>query len=166
LDIEGAAVKRETAAELQLTVGGVAVGGAGLIRPLRRSTNSSGYCCRHDYAFDIAVRNLGNERLSGYHVDVEFPTRALEHPETHGAYVRGRSTKTLAFFRASNDRAAELFPDDAPVVLSIPYYVDDAMFWNRDAAEHVYEQRVRVTLYQPGLPPVTVEMQFERLSNF
>jgi hypothetical protein len=72
----------EDAAELELTVGGRAIvrssqGADG--KPPRASRygyDDSG-CSRHDYKLVVSVHNLGNERLARYHVDVEFPARAL-----------------------------------------------------------------------------------------
>jgi hypothetical protein len=166
-EIEGTSRRPEDAAELELTVGGVVVGGTKPPRPSKRYERS-GHCDRHDYELSIAVRNLGNERLTGYHVDVEFPVRPLEQPEAIEGYVRERSKPTRAHFRANGEHAPELFPGDASVLLTIPYYVDDEMHWNHRGTpeNHAYVQHVRVTLYRSGLKPVVVEVPFERLTNF
>ncbi len=114
----------------------------------------------------LPARRRGGDVRS--YADADFPTRVLERPEMHAAYVRDRSTRTRAFFRASGNRAPELFPGDAPVLLTIPYYVDDEMYWNRSGTieTYAYTQPVRVTLYRNGLPPVAVERPFQDLSNF
>jgi hypothetical protein len=158
----------EDAAELELSVGGRAILKGATPRAVRYSHDSSGTCDRHDYELTITVRNLGNERLHDYHVDVEFPALALEQPETHPNHVGGRSTRRQTFFRASDANAPELFPGDSFAVLTIPYFVDDDIFWNhrRRPEDHAYKQPVRVTLYRSGLPPLVVERPFELLSNF
>lgn len=166
-ELEGKLGVVEDAAELELRVGGIPLSTGKPLRPSKKGFDGS-HCSRHDYIFEIVLRNLGNERLSGYHIDLEFPTRALERPETLPSYVSNRSSRHLALFRASCPQAPELFPGDAPVVLRIPYYVDDEMFWShRDTPDlHAYNQPVRITLYRSSLKPLTVELRFEQLSNF
>jgi hypothetical protein len=168
-EVEGSGAHRpEDAAELELSIGGVAVGSGKPIRAKRHIDDARGTCVRHEYELAVIVRNLGNERLSGYHVDAELPARVFEAPETLTGYVAERSVRQRAFFRASGAAAPELFPGDASAVLTIPYYVDDDMFWNPRGTgnDHAYGQLVRVTLYRVGLPPIAVEKYFKELSNF
>lgn len=158
----------EDAAELELAVGGRVLGGSRPPLASKHTNDAAGTCIRHDYEFVVTVRNLGNERLNAYHVEIQFPRRPLENPETHPAYVVNRSTRRHAFFRASGASAPEVFPGDAEAVLTLRYYVDDALYWEDERApEHkTYAQPVRVTLHRPGLPPLTLEKPFEELSNF
>jgi hypothetical protein len=164
-ELEGRTGNVEDAAELELRVGKVVIGSGRLIQPKERGRGGRD---RHDYDLDVVVRNLGNERLVGYHLDVEFPASVLEHPEARTTYVRDRSTRRRAFFRASGPQTPDLFPGDAPAVLSIPYYVDNEIYWNDRGTQddHAYKQTVRVTLYRAGLKPLQVELPFEALSNF
>jgi hypothetical protein len=166
-EIEGSAGRlQEDAAEIELTVGGVAVGGQRLFRS-QKGYDESGTCVRHDYELAVIVRNLGNSRLTDYHVDLDFPTRVLESPDRHVSYVAKRSTDTRAFFRASGNATPELFPGDAEPVITLPYYVDDDIFWNHYRSEgHTFAEAVRVTLHRTGLPPITVELPFKALQNF
>jgi hypothetical protein len=168
-EIEGTvAALPEDAAELEITIGGK-IFGDGQLRS-SKGYDSSGYCNRHDYELAVTVRNLGTDRLAGYHVDLEFPARAIQDPERLPGYVTGRSTRERAFFRASV--TPELFPGDAAPVLTVPYYVDHAMFTNwmdgrePSARPHVFEQPVRVTLFRRGLAPLTIEHLFKALQNF
>jgi hypothetical protein len=173
-ELEGTSERRpEDAAELELSVGGVPVGGNVPVRTSRKGYDSSGYCDRHEYELVVTVRNLGDERLDGYHVDAEFPAGALEHPKKHAAYVPARSTRERAFFRASGAATPELFPGDPAAVLTLPYYVDHEMYTNWDtssasptARPHTFEQSVRVALYRNGLPPLVLEHPFKALQNF
>jgi hypothetical protein len=158
----------EDAAEVELSVGGVPVGVGLAPKPIKRLSDNSGYCFRHDYELCITVRNLGNERLSGYHLDVEFPTEPLERPEAHREYAASRSSRKRAFFRMSGASAPELFPGDGATLL-IPYFVDHAIFYGERCGspeQQAYKQPVRVILHRAGLPPVTVETLFKELSNF
>lgn len=157
-EIEGATRLAEDAAELRLFVGGVALGDG---RPPRHSNltfDSTGTCIRHDYELCVNVCNLGNAPLTGYHVDLEFPARALERPERNPGYIARRSTRRQAFFRASGAAAPELFPGDEETVIRLPYYVDDEMFWNHGgASENPFSELLRTTLYRSELPPIAVE---------
>jgi hypothetical protein len=164
----GSAHHPEDAAEVELSVGGVEIGSRKPVRPEKRGYDAKGDCDRHDYVLSVVVRNLGNERLASYHVDVEFPAQPLDHPEAHPAYVSGRSARGRGFFRISGERAPELFPGDEPEVLALPYHVDDAIYHgdHSTAKSAVYAELVRVTLYRPGLPPLSVERPFEDFSNF
>jgi hypothetical protein len=164
----GSAHQPEDAAEVELSVGGVEIGSREAVRAAKRGYNDSGYCDRHDYVLSVVVRNLGKERLTGYHVDVEFPAQPLDHPEAHPAYVPGRSSRGRGFFRVSGERAPELFPGDQPEVLALPYHVDDAIYHGdrRTAGPSVYGELVRVTLYRPGLASVGIERPFKDFSNF
>jgi hypothetical protein len=162
-EIEGIVPKGpEDAAELVLSVGG-AILGNGAPKPAKLHYNSTGHCYRHDYKMAVILRNLGNERLSGYHVDVDFPASPLEGSEAHPAYVRDRSTRTRKFFRVSGTCAPEIFPGDESPLLILPYYIDDDLYWKKS---DLYAEPVRVTLYQTGLPHVVVERPFEEFSNF
>lgn len=159
-EVEGTAlVEREDAGELVLSVGGVVVGDSTPVKSLNMYYDNSGHCYRHDYELTVTVRNLGNERLSGYYVDLAFPSSPLERAQAHPAYVSDRSTPKQKFFRAIG---TELFQGDQSVLLTLPYYVDDALFYMKDA----YAQPVHVTLYQTGLAAVVVEKRFKEFSNF
>jgi hypothetical protein len=157
----------EDAAELELDVGGSTIGKGDPPRASGMKFDDAG-CNRHDYTLTVRVRKLGNERLGGYWVELEFPTRALERPEAMPGYVKNRSARGRAFFRASGGAAPELFPGDAEAVLALPYFVDEEMFWNHRGTDenHAFVQPVRVALHRPGLPPLVIERAFEEFQNY
>src|SRR5690606_1583791 len=103
-------VAATTAATLEFVVGHVVIGAQRLPRPHSRGYDASGQCNRHDYELVIRVYNTGRERLQGYHVELAFPAKVVEEPMKHPGYVRDRSTRDMAFFRASGAMAPELFP--------------------------------------------------------
>ena len=104
-ELEGGSAHRpEDAAEIELSVGGVEIGSRAPVRPAKHGYDETGYCDRHDYVLRVVIRNLGNERLTGYHVDVEFPAQPLDQPEAHPAYVPGRSSRGRGFFRVSGEQ--------------------------------------------------------------
>ena len=121
------------------------------------------YPTRHDYLLTLVVRNLGHERMTGYHVDLEMPARVLVDPKKDPRYEIHRSNPMRAFFRAVGK---ELFPGDGAPALAIPYFVDDQLFYNIHNAPHVFKELVTATLYRPGLPPISVERPFEELQIF
>jgi hypothetical protein len=115
---------------------------------------------RHDYILRVLVRNLGNEQLRRFHVDLEMPTAYLERATQNPHYVPSRSSRSSAFFRRVGE---ELYPGDSVELLAIPYYVDHAIFWSRGG---VFPEIVRATLYRPSLRPMNLERAFQGLQNF
>lgn len=54
----------------------------------------------HDYVLEIKVRNLGNEIIHSYHIDLEFPARVVKKSKTTAFLVEARSNRVLCFFRS------------------------------------------------------------------
>jgi hypothetical protein len=97
-------------------------------------------------------------------VDVEMPSPVVVSPEEQPHHVPDRSSPKVAFFRvASNQPRADVYPGDTKVVLSIPYFVDRHIFWNRG---DLFEQLVKATLYRPGFAPIALERPFGELQIF
>jgi hypothetical protein len=112
----------------------------------------------HDYRLRITLTNRGSEPLGEYHVDLEMPAAVVRDPQQHPLYVRGRSTPHIAFFRVAAGRNdSEIYPGDSKIVMSVPYFMDNEIFWNH---EYVLEQPVKVTLYRRGVRPVALEPCF------
>src|SRR5262249_556813 len=129
---------------------------------------------RHDYQLHVTLRNLGNEPLIAYHVDLEMPALVVENPRQFSEYVAERSNPRIAFFRVVSGTVPEpLFPGDARTVLKIPYHMDSDLYWGRWAGQwpqqipyKLGKEPVRVTLYRPGFSPVIMERPFENYENF
>lgn len=119
---------------------------------------------RHDYLLEIKLRNLGNEPLVTYHIDVELPARVIERLQENQFYVQERSSQTMSFFRAIHrNESAKVYPGDTKIVMSIPYYMDHGIYFNRG---NLFVQIVRATLYRPDFRPLTVEKLFGELQCF
>jgi hypothetical protein len=119
---------------------------------------------RHDYLLEIKLRNLGNEPLIDYHIDVEFPAQVIERPKENRLYVQGRSNRNVCFFRATQqNNIVHIYPGDTAIVMSIPYYIDNEIYINRG---NLFDQLVRATLYRSGFRPLTVEKLFGELQFF
>src|SRR5690606_20891089 len=103
------------------------------------------------------------ERLQGYHVELAFPAKVVEEPMKHPGYVRDRSTRDMAFFRASGAMAPELFPGDSHGALTIRFRIDDDVF---EELHRVASANVKASLYMPGQAPVVVEQPFRALHNY
>lgn len=113
---------------------------------------------RHDYILQVKLTNRGTEPLGPYHIDLEVPARVVDSPQNQQPYVADRSTRDVAFFRvASADREHEVYPGDTKLVMSVPYYIDDEIYWSRG---DLFEQPVKVTLYRRGFRPFTLERCF------
>ncbi len=119
---------------------------------------------RHDYRLEVKLTNRGTEPLGSYHVDLAMPSPVVTSPERQPHYVRDRSTRNVAFFRvASTSAEPEVYPGDTKVIMSILYYLDRDLFWNRG---DLFQQAVKVTLYRRGVAPFTLERPFEDFQIF
>ena len=118
---------------------------------------------RHDYQLVVLLKNTGNEPIDDWHVDVEFPTAILEHPEKKHHYVGSRSTKTYSFFRVSqSDHGTKIFPGDKLRAMIIEYFMDYEIFMSRG---NLFQETVRATVYNKGVSK-KVEKSVEQLENF
>lgn len=114
---------------------------------------------RHDYRLEISISNLGNEPIVTYHVDIEIPAQIAEQPRTSVLFVPDRSSKDVAFFRASNrNHRGPIYPGDTMLVATVEYFVDSDIFSNRG---ELFQRLIRATLFLPGFRPVTVERSVE-----
>jgi hypothetical protein len=112
----------------------------------------------HDYRLEVKLTNRGIEPLGAYHVDLEMPSLVVASPESQPHYVSDRSTRKVTFFRvASNMGEPEVYPGDTKIVMSIPYHVDQEIFWHRG---DLFQQIVKVTLYRRGFAPFALERPF------
>ena len=60
-ELEGTPKRAATsAAELELSVGGIVLDGTRSVRTSNREVDRSGYCYRHDYLLTVTVRNVGS----------------------------------------------------------------------------------------------------------
>lgn len=119
---------------------------------------------RHDYLLRVVVRNLGTDPLVDFHVDLEFPFRAVEKPDAILTYVSGRSNKNTAVFRAvCRGEQQSIFPGDHNTIIKLPYYMDKKLF---DSRGGLFQNIVRATLYRKGLRPLTIEQPFVELQCF
>ena len=119
---------------------------------------------RHDYTLQVLITNLGTEPLRRFHIDVEMPSRVIEDAGSQAAYVAARSSGGTAFFRAQSDEnGTEVYPGDTVLILSVPYYMDNAIFTNRG---DLFERPVRATLYRKGSQPVAIETPVSDLQIF
>jgi hypothetical protein len=119
---------------------------------------------RHDYLLEVMVRNLSDEQINAYHVDLEFPTCVVERPDKIKYYVQERSNRNVSFFRAVYQNGVNvIYPGDTRLVLSLPYFMDNEIYTNRG---NLLDQLVRATFYRKDFQPLAVEKVFDDLENF
>ncbi len=119
---------------------------------------------RHDYVLEIKIQNLGNEIIHSYHIDLEFPARVVEKSKTTAFLLEGRTNHEVCFFRSiRHGEDDSIYPGDAKVVMSFPYYMDHKIFFRRG---RLFEQPVRATFYREGFEPLTLEKPFGELQFF
>lgn len=130
---------------------------------------------RHDYCLEVTLTNRGTEPLGAYHLDLTMPAIVVSNVEAQPSYVEDRSDRDTAFFRVkSTDIEQRLYPGDSRIVMAIPYYIDDNIYWgryrdrmlNRINHHDLFQQPVIVTFYRYGFQPLTLERCFGELQNF
>ena len=118
---------------------------------------------RHDYQLVVLLTNRGTRPIDDYHIDVEFPTELLKHPEENHHYVRTRCTKTHSFFRVTQyQHGTKIFPGDTLRAMTLRYFVDDEIFSRRS---DLFQKTVTATLYSEGTSKV-VEKKVSQLQIF
>lgn len=117
---------------------------------------------RHDYVLEVKAKNLSNELIGSYLVDIELPARVIEHPEMIDSFVEDRSTRDISFFRVycSDD---PIYPGDTKLLLAIPYYMNTDIYMNRGS---LFDVPVRSTVFRKGYQPLIVEKAFGELQFF
>ena len=123
---------------------------------------------RHDYLLQITLTNRGTEPLGAYHIDLVMPALVVSSPEAQPSYVQEKSTGDVAFFRTSSHSDKEqIYPGDTKLAFSIPYYVDQTIYWEyhkewrfRRRRGDIFKQPVKATLYHYGFRPLTLERCF------
>ena len=119
---------------------------------------------RHDYLLEVTLSNLGVEPISGFHVDLEFPTRVIENIDENTLYIENRSNFDTSFFRVVHrSDGNEIYPGDSEVIISLPYYMVHEIYYSRG---YLFQHMVRVTFYQTGYHPLLVERPFGELQIF
>ncbi len=114
-EIEGGSERRiEDAAELELTVGGIVIGSGRPVKPATMGCDRTGYCDRHDYELAIVVRNLGKERLVGYHVDAELRHCHSRVPKSMPPMCTGAAREHARFFARAARTRRNSSPATAP----------------------------------------------------
>jgi hypothetical protein len=119
---------------------------------------------RHDYRLVVLLTNRGKETIDDYHVDLEFPTSLIEKPEEEYHYEGTRSTEKRSFFRATRQQIGRsIFPGDTLRVITLPYYIDDDIYFNR---HYLLKENARAVIYSKGREPMSLEKSISQLQNY
>lgn len=128
---------------------------------------------RHDYVLEVKLTNLGNGPLGEYFIELTMPAAVVIKAEAQRPYIANRSDRATAFFRiTSGDIKRELYPGDSEVVMTIPYYIDNQIYWGQHGmtayakGKDLFGQPVTLALYRSGFQPVKVERPFKDFQNF
>ena len=119
---------------------------------------------RHDYRLIVLLTNRGKEPIDEYHVDLEFPTGLIEKPKEEYHYLSTRSTDKLSFFRATRQQiGSSIFPGDTLRVLTIPYYIDHEIYFNKN---YLLKENVKAVIYSKGKEPISLVKSISQLQIF
>ncbi len=119
---------------------------------------------RHEYRLAVTVQNTSNRKVDEYHIDIEVPAEVCIQPANRDSFVKGRSSREIAFFRVTPQLMdGTLYPNDKRTIRNIFYFVDDKIWFDRQT---ILEKTVKVTAYAEGMQPVTVETRLQKLQIF
>jgi hypothetical protein len=119
---------------------------------------------RHDYELELDILNNATERIDDYQIDLLFPDAFLNQTMQYGREVYDRRTHTHRLFRAVSRKGLDaIYPGDRCKALTVPYYVDHDIFWNK--SEHL-DDKVTATLYISGHDPQILAKSMRELQNF
>jgi len=119
---------------------------------------------RHNYQLVVLLTNRGNQAADDWHIDVEFPTVLLEHPEQDRHFVGTGSDGTYTLFRVKQfDHGIQLLPGDTLRAITIDYFVDNDIYMQR---HNLFQKTVRATLYSKGTEPEVLEKSVSELQVF
>lgn len=110
---------------------------------------------RHDYQLQVRLKNAGTRPITEWHVDVSMPTRLLESGTIFAARVPERSNWQQTLFRGTQKtRGGAIYPGDTRLVLTIDYYVDDALY---EDLRGLFDECVTAIAYVHGEIATTAE---------
>lgn len=119
---------------------------------------------RHDYRLVVLLTNHGKEPIDDYHVDLEFPTGLIEKPKEEYHYEGTRSNDKISFFRATRLQIGRsIFPGDTLRILTIPYYIDDDIYFDKN---YLLKENVKAVFYSKGKEPTSLVKSISQLQIF
>lgn len=98
---------------------------------------------REEYKLRIDLINAGNETISNYRLDIEFPNAFLNQSTEYFVEVTERSNDIYKFFRITQEhhRNDPIYPGDSRTVFLTDYFMDVSVIKTKALNEHL---RVRV----------------------
>lgn len=119
---------------------------------------------RHDYQLHVSLKNISAKPITEWHVDVGVPTWLLSPSVTYHLNVPERSDSEQSLFRSTNKtHAGVIYPGDSKLVLSMDYYIDDAIY---SKMHHKFSQKIIATAYVHGELSATSEKTISSLQDF
>lgn len=119
---------------------------------------------RHDYRLQVSLKNISTKPISEWHVDVGVPTWLLAPTVTYHLKVTERSDSEQTLFRSTHQtHNGIIYPGDSKLILSIDYYVDDAIY---SKLHDLFSKKILATAYVHGELSATSEKTFSNLQNF
>jgi hypothetical protein len=99
---------------------------------------------RHQYRLPVWIKNTGEEILSGWSLEVEFPPALLEPNYSYPIVRADQDRGTVLMRRTEEEHSGPLYPGDKKEGIGIDYYMDDALYERRKV---LFEQEVTARFY-------------------
>jgi hypothetical protein len=117
---------------------------------------------RHAYRLPVRVRNTGDEVLSNWAIEVQFPRVMLE-PNNSYPIVRASDDDMVVMRRVEADHSGPLFPGDEKELIGIDYFMNDQLHHKRG---DLFEREVRVAFYVGTKLVARAAKKVRELQNF
>jgi len=131
-------------------------------RTTNRLTGARGHVDRHDYELIVTLTNRGNEVLTDWQVEIEFPRAMRAGAISYGAEVPLPPESDYMKLRTQFEGTKKLFPDES-YQFRPPYTMNDDLFEIRDA---LFKKRFRARAYVGGKLVAETEDTAGNMQNF
>jgi hypothetical protein len=115
----------------------------------------------HQYRLEVLVKNTGNQLLTDYWMELQFPKAVLASNTIYA--LKQKETTTHAFFRISRETVGvDIYPGDEIPVMTLDYQMDHHLFLGGS----VFKEIVVATVGTQGISPKRIAVPFRDLQEF
>jgi len=130
------------------------------IRFDRRSDFGDGR--RHEYRLSAMLKNVGNEVLDDWSIDIAFPHRVLLSRSV-GSLSTERRGDHVVLRQTQANHSGPLYPESERELIVVDYFMDDEVYHSRGS---LFDQDVTVSFYSGKRLIARKTQKFGELQNF